>query len=217
MFPPKAWQARVVSTPECQPPPQDVEFKTPLLTFDDGPTPGTTDRILDLLAEHGVSAAFFVCGANAEKHPAIVSRAANEGHFVGNHSWNHPLLTTLADEEVERQLRDTNGIIESITGQCPRLFRPPYGAASEAVLETARSLQLQTMMWTYSPDDWQCPGADVIERRVIEHLGDDSIILLHDGCADELSSSGPSFEGLNPSREQTVEALPGILAAISRL
>lgn len=189
----------------------------PLLTFDDGPTPGTTDRVLDLLAEHSVVAAFFVCGAFAERHPELLARAASEGHIIGNHSWNHPLLTCLDAPEVERQLRDTNAIIQSITGARPRAFRPPYGAADESVLDIARSLSLELMMWSYSPDDWQCPGVDVIASRVIDHLEPDGIILLHDGCADDLPSPGPSFDGINSSRLQTVEALPRILNAMDAL
>jgi peptidoglycan-N-acetylglucosamine deacetylase len=203
-LPQNPWQSRAVSTPH-----------SPFLTFDDGPTPGTTDKILDVLAEQGASAGFFVCGAFAERHPTLVARAASEGHLIGNHSWDHPLLTCLDTSEVERQLRDTNAIIESITGAPPRYFRPPYGAAGDEVFGVAASLQLETMLWSYSPDDWQCPGVDAIETRVIDHLEEGSIILLHDGCADDLSSGRASFDGLVSSRSQTVQALPRILDSIT--
>ena len=103
------------------------------LTFDDGPHRTATPDILDTLAAHEVTATFFVVGQMAAADPALVQRESQEGHAIGNHSWDHPDLTTLDRGQVESELQDTNDVIEQVTGTTPTQWRPPYGATNSAV------------------------------------------------------------------------------------
>jgi peptidoglycan-N-acetylglucosamine deacetylase len=152
------------------------------LTFDDGPSRTATPDILDTLAAHGVTATFFVVGQMAAAHPALVQRESQEGHTVGNHSWDHPDLTTLDRGQVESQLQDTDDVIERATGTTPTQWRPPYGATNSAVEAAAADVGLTSMvLWTVDPRDWADPPATTVRDRVLHAVRPDSIILLHDG------------------------------------
>jgi len=102
------------------------------LTFDDGPSATLTPKLLDLLAAHHIKATFFVIGENVAEHPEIVSRAAREGHEIGNHSWSHPNLGKMSDESVRRQLQQTDDAIKSATGKRPTLMRRPMDRSRPA-------------------------------------------------------------------------------------
>ncbi len=113
--------------------------KCAALTFDDGPVAGTAD-LLDVLAEKGVYATFFVVGTNAQAHPEILARMAAEGHVVGNHTLDHPQLTRLSESEIRREIETTADLIEQAGAPRPTLLRPPYGATNEAVAAVAADL-----------------------------------------------------------------------------
>src|SRR2546430_4197491 len=98
------------------------------ITFDDGPSETLTPKLLDLLAAHHIKATFFVIGENVAEHPEIVTRAAREGHEIGNHSWSHPNFGKMSDDSVRSQLRRTDDAIRGATGSRPTLMRPPYGS-----------------------------------------------------------------------------------------
>ncbi len=169
------------------------------LTFDDGPHPTATPDILDTLAEHGVTATFFVVGRMAGAHPALVRREDHEGHTVGNHSWDHPDLTTLDRARVVTELQETNDVIEQVTGTTPTQWRPPYGATNSAVEAAAADVGLTSMvLWTVDPRDWADPPATTVRDRVLQAVRPDSTILLHDGTG-----------------AHTPEALPMILAGLA--
>jgi peptidoglycan/xylan/chitin deacetylase (PgdA/CDA1 family) len=97
------------------------------LTFDDGPEPVTTPRLLSILARHRTQATFFVQGRNVRRHPEIVRRMVRDGHAVEDHSWDHPQLTARSDHSVRRQLRLTKREIRAAGGRSPSFYRPPYG------------------------------------------------------------------------------------------
>jgi peptidoglycan/xylan/chitin deacetylase (PgdA/CDA1 family) len=100
---------------------------TVYLTFDDGPHPATTPRLLDLLSEHGIHATFFLIGNNCRKFPQLVERIHEQKHAIGNHTFYHPPLPVLPTRQIEREISATNKIIEEITGSRPKVFRPPFG------------------------------------------------------------------------------------------
>ena len=173
------------------------------LTFDDGPDPEWTPKILDRLKAANVKAAFFLVGVNAERYPRLVRRIVDEGHEIGNHSYSHPNLAECGPEHIRLELNATQLLLETITGRATTLFRPPYAAdtspsqMSELVpLQIAEDLDYMAVMESIDPQDWARPGADTILQRVKQQRRDGSVILLHDGGGD---------------RSQTVEALPGIL------
>lgn len=162
------------------------------LTFDDGPHRTATPDILDTLADRGVEATFFVTGEMTAARPDIVRRASKEGHRIGNHSWSHPVLTTLDRAQVGSQLRRTNEVIERATGRFPSEWRPPYGAANELVEAAAEDVGLDSMvLWTVDPRDWADPPATTIRDRVLQGVRPGSIVLLHDGTGQNTPAALP--------------------------
>src|SRR3954468_21159016 len=173
------------------------------ITFDDGPDPRWTPKILDILKTANVKATFFVVGVNAERYPSLVRRIVNEGHEIGNHTYYHPNLALCWPEHIRLELNATQLLIETITGRATTLFRPPYAADTQPSqmselmpLEIAQELNYLVVLENIDPQDWAKPGADIILQRVKQQRRDGSIILLHDAGGD---------------RSQTVEALPRIL------
>ena len=174
------------------------------ITFDDGPDPDWTPRILDILKARGVKACFFVVGQNAEDHPGLVARIVREGHEIGNHTYNHANLALMSAMRMRLELNATQRVIEAITGRSTTLFRPPYNADSTptsiaelAPLKLAQDeLGYTVVLEKVDPQDWAQPGTDAIVQRVKELRGEGNIVLLHDAGGD---------------RSQTVAALPRII------
>lgn len=151
------------------------------LTFDDGPVPANTSRLLDILRRRNVKATFYVIGERAKNHPNIIRRIVNEGHEVGNHTWNHPNLTKLSDSQVRSELNRTRDAIVSASGVQPRTMRPPYGALSQRQREWIyREYGYPTVMWDVDPLDWKKPGPSVVANRLIQGTRNGSILLVHD-------------------------------------
>ncbi len=173
------------------------------LTFDDGPDPTWTPKILDVLKAKGVPAAFFLLGQQCENYPGIVRRIVSEGYEIGSHTYTHTNLALASPQRTRIELDATQRLIQTITGRSTTLFRPPYEADSRpsqiseiAPLIIAQELGYLTVMESVDPEDWEKPGADVILQRVKQQRHGGSIILLHDAGGD---------------RSQTVEALPRII------
>ena len=176
------------------------------ITFDDGPNPRATPRILDVLRREGVRATFFVLGRHAERWPELVRRAALDGHQLGNHGYFHRKLHRRSPGYVRDDLtRGTEQIVRA-SGVRPRHFRAPHGFRSPWVTPIASSLGQRTVGWSLGVWDSARPGADVITSRTLEGMRSGSILLLHDG------------DGYDPDgdRSQTAEALPAILDGLRR-
>ncbi|WP_062203534.1 polysaccharide deacetylase family protein [Demequina salsinemoris] len=149
------------------------------LTFDDGPVDGTAE-LLDVLAERGAKATFFVVGKNASQHPDIVKRMVAEGHAVGNHSWSHADLTDLSDKQLAREITRTSDRIEQITGVRPTVLRPPYGATGPRVAAVAEDEGLAQILWDVDPADWKVRDAGKVTKRVVKDAHPGAIVLSHD-------------------------------------
>lgn len=169
------------------------------LTFDDGPNPVWTPRLLTALADHGVKATFFLMGSRAQQEPALVRRIAAEGHLIGNHSWSHPNLSVQSAKRIREELARTSSTLEQITGKQVRYFRPPFGARRPAVFRIARSLGLTTVLWNAMTDDWQEPSSQRITAELIRKIdaqakrGWAANVVLHDGGhLDPAADRGPS-------------------------
>ena len=147
------------------------------LTFDDGPNATTTPQALDILAKYKIKATFFVQGKNIAGNEAILKRIQAEGHEVGNHSWNHPVLTQLSLEDAKKQITDTEDAIKSVLGKSSKLMRPPYGAISDDI---RNSLDLSFIMWDVDSLDWKSKNEAAILTEVQRQTTDGSIILMHD-------------------------------------
>jgi peptidoglycan-N-acetylglucosamine deacetylase len=165
------------------------------LTFDDGPNPVWTPRLLDELAGHEIKATFFLLGSRAEAEPELVRRIASAGHAIGNHSWSHPNLALAKPDRVLLELMRTSALIEDLTGAPVRFFRPPFGARRPVVLRIARKLGLWSVMWNTMTSDWSGMAAQQIAERLsgriddLERRGWAANIVLHDGGHKELAAN----------------------------
>ena len=151
--------------------------KVVALTFDDGPNATTTPQALDILAKYKIKATFFVQGKNIAGNEALLKRMKSEGHEVGNHSWNHPVLTKLSLEDAKKQITDTETAITSVLGKSSKLMRPPYGAISDDI---RNSLDLSFIMWDVDSLDWKSKNEAAILTEIQRQTTDGSIILMHD-------------------------------------
>jgi cellulose synthase/poly-beta-1,6-N-acetylglucosamine synthase-like glycosyltransferase/peptidoglycan/xylan/chitin deacetylase (PgdA/CDA1 family)/spore germination protein YaaH len=173
------------------------------ITFDDGPDPTWTPKILDILKQKNAPAAFFILGQQAENYPGIVRRIVAEGHEFGSHTYTHVNLSLCGEQRERIELDATQRLLQAITGRSTTLFRPPYEADSRpdqlsevTPLIISQDLDYLTVMENIDAEDWARPGADVILQRIKQQRRNGSIILLHDAGGD---------------RSQTVEALPKII------
>jgi peptidoglycan/xylan/chitin deacetylase (PgdA/CDA1 family) len=171
------------------------------ITFDDGPNPHATPRILDALKREEVRATFFVLGRHADRWPELVKRIADDGHQLGNHGYWHRKLHRRMPKYVRDDLTRGADAIERASGVRPRHFRAPHGYRSPWVTPIARSLDERTIGWSLGVWDSARPGVDEIVKRALEGMRPGSILLLHDG------------DGYDPDgdRTQTAEALPRII------
>jgi peptidoglycan/xylan/chitin deacetylase (PgdA/CDA1 family) len=149
------------------------------LTFDDGPSEGTT-QLLDILNHYRTPATFFVCGMNVQRLPGVAQAVAAAGHEIGNHTYSHPALYLRSSRFIAGELSAAQSIIADTTGAAPRLFRAPFGARWFGLREAQRQLSLLGVMWTVIGQDWKLP-AGRIERRVLAGAENGAIICLHDG------------------------------------
>ena len=152
------------------------------LTFDDGPLPGATDRILDRLGEMDAKAVFFVIGRYAARHPHLVRRMHDEGHVVGNHSYDHASCGFLRGPWFwKRQLERTDEAIAQIIGARPKLFRPPLGIKTPIMCRAAAAGERVTMTWTRRAFDGVTTTSQRILDRLAAHSTGGEILALHDG------------------------------------
>jgi peptidoglycan-N-acetylglucosamine deacetylase len=177
-----------------------ADDRTVALTFDDGPNPGYTEAVLDVLGRHRAVATFFCVGLPARAYPSTVARIAAEGHLVANHTWSHAYLPDLAEAEVREQVDRTNEALAAATGQAPTLVRPPYGGRSARVLRWLADSGMTTVLWDVESWDWALISPEAIERDILAGAGGGSVVLLHDGGGD---------------RSRTVAALPRILTRLA--
>ena len=183
------------------------------ITFDDGPNPSITPKLLDLLDRHNAKATFFLIGRYVRECPELVQETAARAHLVGNHTETHPNLFRRSRREIRIELRLCHDAISNALGSPPKWFRPPFGMRNPWVIPVARELGYRTVMWTLIPGDWQEKPAEWLIPRmqpIADHaqrsLGNGSqadgaptgdILCLHDGAHREM----------NGDRSRTLAAL----------
>ncbi len=184
------------------------------LTFDDGPHPRHTPRVLELLQRKNVRATFFVVGKRVKRFPELLQRTVELGHEIGNHSYHHWPLPMMPTPMMRRELSVTHELITAAAGITPRFMRPPRGWFDARVLRIARSMGYEPVIGSVHPQDSRRPGASVIIDRVRERIEPGAIIILHDGgwrlgvdrtqtiraadrLIDELQQSGYRFETMS--------------------
>jgi cellulose synthase/poly-beta-1,6-N-acetylglucosamine synthase-like glycosyltransferase/peptidoglycan/xylan/chitin deacetylase (PgdA/CDA1 family) len=182
------------------------------LTFDDGPDPTWTPRILDILKAYHAPATFFIIGENALTERSLLEREIAEGHEVGNHTYTHPNLALASPGETDLEINATQRLVQAFTGHSMRLFRAPYFGDAEPTtadeivpIETAQKLGYFAVGLHVDPGDWRRPGVQEIIDQTLEQVGDTdpdrsgNVVLLHDSGGD---------------RSQTVAALPAIITGL---
>lgn len=176
-----------------------VEKPRIAITFDDGPHPRCTPKLLDGLQERDVKAAFFLIGENAEKYPELVLREYDEGHIVGNHTYHHVDLNKVTEDVAQNEIRMTNELLMRITGEWPQFLRPPFGIRKK---ELEQKVEAFPVLWTIDPLDWNTENVDEIVNKVVTQAKDGDIILLHD-CYD--SSVNAALRVIDTLKEQGFE------------
>lgn len=149
------------------------------LTFDDGPHPGRTKRILALLDRYSVKATFFILGCNAEYYPEPLALAVKAGHEIEDHSFDHVTRGKSA-LELENSITKTARIIERASGRSPRYFRPPEGKSTPELDEALTVLGYEPVFWTVDSRDWTGKPANAIARDVLRQVKDGDVLLFHD-------------------------------------
>ncbi len=159
----------------------DTSLPFVALTFDDGPHPQNTPRLLDILKQRNVKATFYVVATNAKRYPEIMRRIIAEGHEIGNHTVTHGNLTKMSEAAVKRELTAAHDAIVAATGVAPRTMRPPYGAITSAQKSwIRRDLGYPTILWSVDPEDWKKPGSSVVTSRLVSGASPGGILLVHD-------------------------------------
>lgn len=171
------------------------------LTFDDGPHPDGTPRVLDLLRDFGATATFFVIGEQLVQQPDLAVRIATEGHALGIHGWNHHTVVRTAPHLLRRELARTGDLVAVLTGTVPTRYRPPYGVLSGSAMQACRTLGLSPTWWTAWGRDWSRQATARSVARCVETRPGPATVLLHD--SDRYASPG--------SWHRTCEALELLL------
>lgn len=185
-----------------------VNEKKLALTFDDGPDPAYTEKILDILKEYGVKATFFIVGQNAIQYPDLVERMIEEGHEVGHHTYSHQEIDKLDQTETDLQLNITQRFFQQLTGRSMVLFRPPYNAEATLtnidelhVIEKSQAYGYLTLGQTIDSQDWNHATKESILVKIKNQLSNGNVILFHDAGGD---------------RTATVEALPAVISGLKQ-
>lgn len=166
------------------------------LTFDDGPHPIYTRKILAILDKYDVKATFFVVGEMAERYPELIKAEIDDGHNIGNHTYHHVNLTKIPTGYVATEIAACDKVLQSVVSKPVRLFRPPGGDYNDRITEVSEVLAHTMVLWTDDPGDYASPGVEVIKERVLGSAKNGGIILIHDGV------------------QQTIDALPYILRVL---
>lgn len=151
------------------------------ITFDDGPHPENTPRLLDMLKERKIKATFYVVGSMVKYSPELLRRMIAEGHEIGNHTVSHGNLARMSDESLINELRAAHEQIIAETGVTPRTMRPPGGAIKKSQKELMMNeFGYPTILWSVDPEDWKRPGPAVVTSRLLNGASPGGILLVHD-------------------------------------
>ena len=173
-------------------------IKAVALTFDDGPHPTYTPKLLAILRKYNIKATFFVIGKMVEQYPDLVRAEDADGDLVANHTYHHVNLNRIPIDEIALEWKSCNDAVKAVLGKQMRYCRPPGGDYDPDVIKAAMDAGLTTVLWTDDPGDYASPGDKKIEERVLDRITNGGIILLHDGV------------------QQTVDVLPQIIVSLQK-
>jgi len=167
------------------------------ITFDDGPHPQNTTRLLDMLRARNIKATFYVVGSNAALYPQVLRRTVAEGHEIGSHSYTHRLFSKMGDSEIRDELTRTRDAVVRATGIQPRTLRPPYGGMLQRQREWVNAeFGYPIILWSVDPLDWKRPGPSAVCSRILSATTPGSIVLAHDLHAQTVDAMPATLDGL---------------------
>ncbi|WP_213450266.1 polysaccharide deacetylase family protein [Rhizomonospora bruguierae] len=165
------------------------------LTFDDGPTPGNTQNLLNALRSAGLRATFFDEGQNAQSNPSLVQATVAAGMWIGNHSWDHPHMTQLSTAQMTSQIGNTQQVLQQTSGAAPKLFRPPYGETNATLKSVEAQYGLTEIIWDVDSQDWNGASVSAIVQANAR-LTNGQVILMHDWPANTVAAIPQIAAGL---------------------
>lgn len=190
----------------------DTDSKAVALTFDDGPDPQFTPRILDLLDRRGIKATFFAMGYNAAAHPSLLREVAAAGHEIGSHSWSHLSLTRADTDATRKDIEQGNRAIEDILQKEVRLFRPPYGRFDEVTVRFMAEKRQDMVMWSLTRGEVRWMDPRRVRAHVAEGMGPGGILGLHDGIGQSTFQPRTArADELRGRRQIELDVLPKML------
>lgn len=172
------------------------------LTFDDGPDPEWTPRVLELLARHEARATFFLVGRRAARAAGVVRAIAAAGHEVANHSWSHRSLWLCGPRRTADEVRRCHELLADLTGRPPRHFRPPWGMVNAALRSVLRDVGERCVLWSVQPEGLRRRAPAEQSARVLRHAHPGAIVDLHDA------------EGVAGAPARLLQALPAVLEGL---
>ena len=170
------------------------------LTFDDGPSPKWTPKILDALKKAEIKATFFMTGRHVKEYPDVAKRVADEGHCIGNHGYAHNVVFYYKPAEIEEEIKYTEHIIKEITGETTKYFRPPKAWLRSRIKKTIKEMGYETVLWSLNSKDWVTFNHRYISSVLKRLVRKGDILLFHD--------SGNVFGAEGGDRSQTVATIP---------
>ena len=167
------------------------------MTFDDGPHPTLTPKLLDILAKRNVRCTFFVLGPLVERYPHIVKRMVDEGHEVANHTMTHRDIRRMPLGRMHRELKDCHNAIVEACGQEPLVFRPPGGGYNDRLMNIIHEeYGYATILWSVDSNDWRRPGVDKVVRTLVNGAHDGAILLAHDIHTPTIQAMPRAIDGI---------------------
>lgn len=150
------------------------------ITFDDGPHPVNTKKILDVLDKYNVKSTFFVIGVNAKNYPSSLREIVERGHEIGNHTYSHSVLKSMSEDRIKKEITDTEDTLNGICNLTPELLRPPCGLYDGSLINVAKKLDYKIVLWTIDTNDWAHNSVDNIVKEILKSVKSGDIILFHD-------------------------------------
>lgn len=174
---------------------------TVALTFDDGPSPKYTPQVLKILKQYGIHATFFVVAGNAKRHPKLIEAILADGNTIANHSMTHPKLTRISAKRLQYEVGGAQKVITKLTGKPTACLRPPFGLTNKRVKAVIEKNGMIQVPIGYNSFDYTRPGVKKLIHNVVSKAHSGMVVLLHDGYV---------------GKQQTVDALPGIIEGIKK-
>lgn len=178
-----------------------INKNTVALTFDDGPNPIYTPKILSVLAKYNVKATFFIVGEQARQNIALIEEIVAEGHEIGSHTMRHPDANGTPLQQLQNEVLESVALLQNISNQKIKYFRPPYGHISPFYFAACQTHGITMILWSLDSNDWKKPPIEQLVKEITRQVQPGSIILLHDGGGD---------------RQNTVEALDKLIPLLKQ-